>query len=130
MAILKVLGLRDSFPTYIPPPFCFAIYHILINVNPFIQICRLNFKSRHPQIGDFNSEDIDEFIIAPASDFGNGFANGRDTQLSGFSGIGVVDTELGVVDRDSSVRVDGAFELQAEDVFVISKRGRYLKRSE
>ena len=43
------------------------------------------------QVGDFDPEDIDKFVVAPAPNFSNGFVEGRDTEIDSFSWGSIVE---------------------------------------
>ncbi len=82
------------------------------------------------EIGVFNSLGIDEFSFTPESDFRNFNSRGVDPQIDCFAWSGMVDLQLEVVDRDSSVRVNGSVDSKAEDIFDRFIRGFDLKGSE
>jgi hypothetical protein len=77
----------------------------------------------------FNSLDIDELTFAPASNFRKFGGGGVNAQVDYFTRSGMIELELEVVDRDSSIRVDGSVHPKAEDIFDRFIRGFDLKGS-
>jgi len=61
--------------------------------------------------------DIEEFSFAPESDFRHFEGCRVDSEIDCFARGSMVDLQLEVVDRDSSVRVNGSVHSKAEDIF-------------
>ena len=74
--------------------------------------------------------DINEFAFTPESYFRDFVSGGIDAEVNGFPGGGVVHFKWKVVDRDSSVRIDGSVHSEAEDIFHGLIRGFDCKFSE
>jgi hypothetical protein len=82
------------------------------------------------EIGVFNSLDINQFPFAPESDFGQ-FDGGRvDSEIDCLAWGGMVDLQLEVIDRDSSIGINGSVHSKAENIFDRLIRGFDLKCSE
>ncbi len=68
------------------------------------------------EIGAFGFLDVDQFALAPESDFKKFLIKRMNTKINLFSWISV-DLELNRVDGNLSIRVDGSIHSEAENIF-------------
>jgi hypothetical protein len=68
------------------------------------------------QVRIFDTLCIDEFAVAPDSDFRNFVMEGVDAQVDLFSRVSL-ESELLMADRNSSAKVNGSIHSETEDIF-------------